>query len=123
MLIGAGTLSGRNRHVLQGSFTLNRQDDGSVLMETSADFFFDGAPDPGWALFQGEPMGVARPKVHAAALATRFGRLPGGVVAVHGIQSGVIPAAFDMSQVDHLFLWCFDPQTPFLLGIGPIEHI
>lgn len=120
MLIGKGRFSGAGGHTLAGSFTLTRQSNG-VLMETSPDFFFDGAPEPDWALFRGIPKDCSDPKVQEIAEVTRFGNMPGGIVPVRGRQVGLILDSVDLNANDTIFLWCF--SVPFILGFGPIEKI
>lgn len=120
MLIGTGRFSPGPGHVMRGTFTLTRQTDG-ILMETSDDFFFDGSPEPDWALYRGVPMDPSDPDVQAAALATRFGNMPGGVVEVRGKQTGLIPASVDIDAYDTIFLWCYG--FPFILGVGPIQRM
>jgi len=119
MLIGKGTFSGRNSHALEGSFSLIQRD-GSVLMETSDDFYFDGSPQPDWALFKGEPLDKDDPAVRAAALATRFGNMPGGIVEIRGRQTGIIQPGSRLAENDTIFLWCY--EIPFILGVGAIER-
>lgn len=120
MLIGSGNFSPGPGHVMTGSFTLTRQSDG-ILMETSSDFFFDGSPEPDWALYSGVPMDPNDPAVQAAALETRFGAMPGGIVTVSGRQTGLIGADVDIDGFTTLFLWCY--QIPAILGVGPIERV
>ena len=117
MLIGTGNFAGTGGHTLFGSFSLTRCRDG-VLMETSADFYFDGAPDPGWALYRGTPKDRTDPDTVLAALTTKFGTLPGGIKEVHGCHAGLIPSGIDIDDYDTVFLWCF--AVPFILGIGRI---
>lgn len=119
MIIGRGTFSPGQGHILRGTFTLTRGETG-ILMRTSADFFFDGSPEPDWALSAGLPVNAADPAVQAAALGTRFGAMPKSQ-PVSGVQTGLLPSGVDFDTVDTLFLWCF--QVPFILGVGPIEHV
>ncbi|SEA85671.1 hypothetical protein [Rubrimonas cliftonensis] len=119
MIIGQGAFTPGNGHDLRGGFTLTRQR-GGVLMRTSADFFFDGSPEPGWALTLGLPVDAGDQAVQAAATATDFQRLPMNV-AVSGEQTGLIPEAIDLDAYNTLFLWCY--RFPFILGVGPIERV
>lgn len=118
MLIGKDTFEGRGGHTLRGTFTLIRGAD-AVLMRTDAAVFFDGSPEPGWALLAGDPAKRGDAEMHAAALATRFGDMPGGIVEIAGCQTGTIIPAATLDDKDTLFLWCF--YSPVLLGAGPIE--
>lgn len=119
MIIGRGAFTPGVGHDLRGGFTLTRQG-GGVLMRTTADFFFDGSPEPGWALAVGIPIDASDSSVRAAAAATDFQRLPMNV-AVSGEQTGLIPDTIDVDAYDTLFLWCY--RFPFILGVGPIERI
>ena len=65
VIIGRGAFTPGVGHDLRGGFTLTRQGDG-VLMRTTADFFFDGSPEPGWALAVGLPIDANDPAVRAA---------------------------------------------------------
>lgn len=120
MLIAKGTLEGRGGHELRGTFAI-RKVNGALEFETSADFFFDGSPAPGFAFTTGQLFTAA----HAAR--TDFLRLPGSgsltgtQIPVSGVQRGVIPATPDFDTFDTVFLWCF--QTPFLLGVGAIDRV
>lgn len=120
MLIGNGTFSPGAGHVLRGTFSLNRQANG-VLMVTSPDFFFDGSPAPGWALSRGVPTDARNPEVQRAAIETDFQRLTDKIEPVSGQQSGLILNAINIDDYDTLFLWCY--QVPFILGVGPIERV
>ncbi|WP_375258715.1 hypothetical protein [Citreimonas sp.] len=120
MLIGNGTFEGRGGHVLRGTFRFDRSDGGVVRLTTSDDFFFDGSPAPGFALSaSGDPSA-------AEAAATDFLRLPGSgslsgaQIEVRGAQGGIVPDSIDIRAQKVLFLWCY--ITPFLLGVGVIEH-
>lgn len=119
MLIGNGTFRGLGGHDMRGTFTLT-QDSNGVLFETSGDFFFDGSPAPGWALFNGIPTDSNDPTVRAAALNTHFGDLAKNQV-VTGKHSAVIPASIDLDAYDTVFLWCY--RFPFVLGVGPISRV
>lgn len=119
MIIGRGAFTPGTGHDLRGDFTLTRQS-GGVLMRTSADFFFDGSPEPGWALVAGLPVDASDRAVQAAAVATDFQRLPMNV-SVAGEQTGLIPDAIDIDAYDTLLLWCY--RFPFILGVGPIERV
>lgn len=120
MLIGRGTFSPGPGHVMRGTFTLTRLG-GGILMETDEDFLFDGSPEPDWALYSGVPMDRLDPNVQAAAQATRFGRMPGGIVQIRGKQTGLIPPSINIDEYDTIFLWCY--QIPAILGVGPIVRV
>ena len=119
MLIGSGRFIGTGGHRLHGTFTLTKLAD-HVLFETSEDFFFDGAPEPGWALSKGTPEDHISPKVSEFASRTRFGEMPGEIIPVRGKQLGRIPGRIWRENFDTVFLWCF--SVPFILGVGPIER-
>jgi len=53
MIIGTGTFSLGENHVMEGIFKLTRQGDASALFETSEDFFFDGSLRARLGLIQG----------------------------------------------------------------------
>lgn len=120
MLIATGKFTGAGGHALRGTFTLTQQDNG-VLMKTSDDFFFDGSPKPGWALFDGIPTDSSDPKVQAVAVNTNFGNLPDGIVEVRDSQIAIIPQTLNLDAYTTIFLWCYD--VPFILGYGSIERI
>ncbi|MEM7695258.1 MAG: hypothetical protein AAF318_12470 [Pseudomonadota bacterium] len=125
MLIGKGSFRGIPDHVLEGTFTLTRQSDGSILFETSDTFMFDGSPEPDWGLNKGVPASNSEPGLEAQMEATRFGNMPTGPlterIPVTGKQTGTIPAGFDLDTVDTIVLWCF--RFPTRLGVGPIERV
>ncbi|MBP1849123.1 hypothetical protein [Rhizobium halophytocola] len=120
MLIATGTFSGRGGHILRGHFTLTQRADG-VLMTTSEDFFFDGAEEPGWALFDRIPQSSADPSLAAAAETLGFGRLAPSSQFPHreivGRRTALIPSRLSVDAYECIFLWCY--ATQFLLGIGP----
>jgi len=123
MIIGTGTFSGRNGYKLEGTFTLTQNDGGSVLFETSEDFFFGnstggGTPAPGFAFFVGDPTGISNDTVGAIAVQTDFLRIADQAVSVSGKQSGSVPASINISDFDTVFLWCY--SVPFVLGVGSI---
>ncbi|WP_422370150.1 hypothetical protein [Hoeflea sp.] len=120
MLIGRGTFTPAPPHTLRGTFSLTRQS-GGVKLETSDSFFFDGSPAPGFALHTGVPVDAQDPVLRANMVATRFLDLPGNVVPVSGVQTGLIPDTTDIDAYDTLVLWCF--AVPFILGFGPIERV
>ena len=120
MRIARGTFTPGQGHVLRGSFSIRF--DGQVhLMETSEDFFFDGSPDPGFALHTGIPVSADNPELQRRMVETRFFDLPGDVVEVRGRRVGTIPPTLDPSAFDTLVLWCF--RFPFILGYGAIERL
>lgn len=120
MIIGFGTFSGAGGHKLDGSFTLTRQKVG-VLMQTSQDFYFDGATSPQWSLSTGVPTDIHDPHVRAAALETQFGSLPGDIQVVLGTQTAMIEPTVDLDIYDTVFLWC--SAMPYILGTGVIKRM
>ena len=119
MLIGVGRFSGMGGHKVSGSFALRRGRAG-VILETSADFYFDGSLEPGWALHPSVPCERTDPRLHAMANATRFGDLPRDVTEIAGRHTAVVPAHIRIEEYNSVFLWCYG--APYLLGIGPIER-
>lgn len=120
MLIARGLFTPGQGHEMRGGFTITT--DGSrFLMETTEDFYFDGSPDPGFALNVGIPRNADDPALRQQMAATRFLNLPGNIVQVHGRHAGVIPPAVDLAAFDTMVLWCFG--FPFILGFGTIERV
>ena len=106
-------------HTLRGSFLI-RDTGGVRRFETSADFYFDGSPAPGFAFHTGIPTQAGDPVLRANMVQTRFLDLPGNVVEIRGAQTGTIPPDFDLDTFDTLVLWCF--AVPFILGYGVLER-
>ncbi|WP_213686211.1 hypothetical protein [Roseicyclus sp.] len=120
MLIARGTFTPGQGHEMRGGFTIKNQE-GRFLMETTEDFYFDGSPDPGFALNIGIPQSASDPELRQRMAATRFLNLPGQVVEVRGRHAGEIPPTLDLVAFDMLVLWCFG--FPFILGFGVIERV
>lgn len=120
MLIAQGAFEGRGIHVMNGTFRIEQEADGKVWLTTSDDFYFDGSPEPGFAISASGDFTAAE------AEATDFLRLPGtgspvgAQTEVHGKQRGEIPEGVDVGAANALFLWCF--QFPSVLGMGVFEH-
>lgn len=95
MLVAQGAFAGRNSHVMQGSFTID-EDGGELWFETSEDFFFDGSPEPGFAV------SISGTLTEAEAISTDFLRLPsagsllGDRIEVRGTYRGRIPTSFEV---------------------------
>ena len=119
MHIGNGTFTSGNGHQLRGTFTLTRQANG-VLFRTDDDFYFGGAPAPGWALCSGVPVDASDPDLQRLAIGTDFQRLTDKIEPVSGPQSGIIPRLIDIDAYDTVLLWCF--QFPVILGFGRIQR-
>ncbi|MFY0610999.1 MAG: hypothetical protein JXQ99_05695 [Hyphomicrobiaceae bacterium] len=123
MLIAQGRFEGRQTHEMRGTFTIVETSDG-LLFETSDDFFFDGSPEPAFALsrYPDPDQGQA-----GEDLDTRFLDLPGTgnltdpSIEVRGKQTGIIGPASALNGKESVFLWCY--LTPFLLGVGRIERV
>ncbi|MEO1110362.1 MAG: hypothetical protein AAFX90_20820 [Pseudomonadota bacterium] len=119
MIITQGTFEGRGGHVLRGSFVIERRG-AEYWLVTSDDFYFDGSPQPAFALSS------SLTPTEAEAHTTRFldlpgsGSLSGSQIEVAGRQEGLIAPGFDPSSTRAVFLWCF--LTPFFLGIGPFDE-
>ena len=120
MIIGCGTFAPGRGHMLRGTFTLTRTADG-ILMETSRDFFFDGALEPSIGLHTAIPFSEGDPVLKRNMIATRFVNLPGGDMPALGRYAGFLPGDTDFDVFNTLVLWCH--ETPFILGIGPIEPV
>lgn len=120
MIIARGTFTPGPPHVLRGSFTI-REDGGALLFETSADFYFDGSPAPGFGLHIGIPTSAGDLALRTNMERTRFLDLPGNVVEVRGQHAGAIPPAINFDAYDTLVLWCF--AVPFILGHGKLERL
>lgn len=120
MIIAKGRFEGRGGHELQGNFVLEELD-GQIWMVTDDSFFFDGSPEPGFAV------SASLTPTEAEAVHSRFLDLPGSgslvgrQIEVSGRQRGRLIAPFNPLTARSVFLWCF--QTPFLLGIGPLEPV
>lgn len=120
MLIATGEFEGRGTHVLHGTFRIEQEADGKVWLTTSDDFYFDGSPEPGFAI---SASGNFTP---AEAAATDFLRLSGtgspvgAQIEVQGKQRGEIPEGIDIGAANAVFLWCF--QFPSVLGVGVLQH-
>lgn len=119
MIIARGRFTPGPPHVLRGGFTI-RDEGGSLLFETSADFYFDGSPAPGFGFHRGVPASASDPVLRANMAETRFLDLPGNVVEVHGVHAGPIPPTIDIGTYDTLVLWCY--AVPFVLGHGTLER-
>ena len=119
MIIGSGSFSPGPGHEMRGTFTLTRQSNG-ILMETSEDFYFDGAPAPGWALSLGVPTNSSDPGVIQAARETDFKRLEIRA-PISGKRNALIPENIDIDSYDTLFLWCY--EFGVILGAAPINRV
>ncbi|WP_132248235.1 hypothetical protein [Primorskyibacter sedentarius] len=84
---------------------------GLQTFSTTADFFFDGAPEPGFAL---SPDGVLS---HSHALSSDFLRLLPNV-SNSGVVTAPLPSGFDIREQKTVFLWCYFAR--FLLGDAPV---
>ncbi len=120
MILATGTWQGRGGHEMRGTFTLTREGD-RLCMATSDDFFFDGSPEPAFAV---------SPDAATDATTARQGRFldllgtgptPAPAIAVRGRQSGLLPEGLAITDIHTIFLWCFG--FPFLLGIGRVVPV
>lgn len=118
MVFTKGTFVAGDGHEMEGGFTMTSQQ-GGVAFETSADFYFDGSPEPGFALTTGTPTFASDPQLLRDVSATRFLNLPGGVVPVNGPQVATIPDSIQFEDFDTVVLWCY--RYPFILGYGRME--
>lgn len=117
MQIGHGDFTPGPPHIMRGSFTLTRQE-GRIWMATSANFFFDGSPEPAFALHKGLPTDKDDPVLRGNMEATRFLDLPRNEPA-EGRFDGPLRPETNIDDFNTIVLWCF--QIPFILGYGPIE--
>ena len=119
MIVAKGTFQGRGGHVMRGTFVIEERSDG-FWMVTDDDFYFDGSPEPAFALSSSSTPTASE------ARDTRFHNLPasgslsGPQIEVEGRQEARIGEALDLDVTKFVFLWCF--LTPFLLGVGPLER-
>lgn len=116
MIMATGSFSGRGGHVLRGDFIF-QQNGTNIEFITSDDFFFDGSPEPGWALTRGNIF------TQASADAGKIGLIPKEVIAADDIVSGrhtlIVPLQLKITDHDAVFLWCY--EFPFLLGVGTLN--
>ncbi|MEM1364319.1 MAG: hypothetical protein AAGH82_01085 [Pseudomonadota bacterium] len=120
MPLGTGSLEGRNSYVVRRTFSLTGDSAEQVQFETSDDFVFErGTPEPGFALFSGDPSGLAGDQIEPTAEDTRFLIIANEIKPVMGRQAATLPDTIDIDVYDHVILWCF--TAPVLLGIGKIE--
>ena len=120
MLIGQGNFIPGPPHEMRGGFTFTLED-SRIRMETSEDFYFDGSPEPAFALHTGIPSDANDPILRANMTATRFLDLPGNVVPSEGRFSGLVRSETHFDDFNTVVLWCF--QVPFILGYGSIERL
>ncbi|MEX0338720.1 MAG: hypothetical protein AB3N11_06735 [Arenibacterium sp.] len=119
MLIAKGELQGCNGHVATGSFTIESEN-GVLWFRTSEDFYFEGAPAPGFAISSG---GVDPAK---EAKTSDFLRLPGTGDPFHaqrpvrGVFEAPLPGSVDIESAVAVFLWCYD--FPGVLGVGKVNR-
>ena len=123
MIVVTGDLHGRGGHILRGRFSFRREA-GRLRFETSEDFFFDGAPSPGWALFHTVPASGQSEGVREAAATGHFGMLAPAsdypYPETRGPQHALLPEALRLDGCRSLFLWCYG--THRLLGVGPFAE-
>lgn len=119
MIIARGIFTPGPPHVLRGGFSIS-ENGGGLLFETSADFYFDGSPAPGFGFNYGIPTSADDPALRGNMARTRFLDLPGNVVEVEGRYAGPIPPAIDIGAYTTVVLWCF--AVPFILGLGLLER-
>ncbi|WP_224816426.1 hypothetical protein [Hasllibacter sp. MH4015] len=122
MLLGRGSLDGRGPYVVEGHFTLTEDHNGQIQFVAGDDFSFSdaegrGMPEPGFALFHGDPTGWPMAVVMPTAKATDFLRLPPNI-AVNGRQSALLSPGLVLDAFDTVILICFRNQT--VLGVGSI---
>lgn len=103
MIIARGTFTPDPAHVLCDGFSI-RENGGTLLFETSADFYFDGSPAPGVGFHTGIPTSTDNLALRGNMAQTRFLDLPGKVVEVEGRHAGPIPPAIDIGTYNTLVL-------------------
>ncbi|MEM8979916.1 MAG: hypothetical protein AAGD04_10550 [Pseudomonadota bacterium] len=111
MTLATGAFQGRSGHTMRGTYSV-RLVSGKQVFETSDDFFFDGAPEPGFAI---SASGVLD---HATAVDTDFLRLAPSVSS-EGVFTAPLPDGVDITEQTTVFLWCYLARA--LLGEAPVE--
>lgn len=111
MTLATGHFTGFGQHVMRGGYVV-REEGGRQIFETTDDFFFDGAPEPGFALSADGAF------TRAAAEDTDFLRLAASA-PVTGKLTAELPQGFHIADQRVVFLWCFDFHV--LLGQAPVE--
>ncbi|MEM6889364.1 MAG: DM13 domain-containing protein [Pseudomonadota bacterium] len=100
-----GGFVGKSNHIITGSVTIEKNDDGSHSVTLSEDFSLDGAPDPR----------VGFGKDGNYVLATDLGELK----SLTGGQTYHVPAAIDVAGFDALYIWCLQFSVP--LGVAALN--
>lgn len=90
-LADAGTFRGINNHTVSGGVSVEKRDEGYVIVLAS-DFDFDGAPDPR----------IAFGKDGSFAKDTDFEPLK----ADKGAQEYLVPETIDPSAFNEVHIWC-----------------
>ncbi|MEM6467072.1 MAG: DM13 domain-containing protein [Pseudomonadota bacterium] len=98
----SGMFEGRSQHITKGTARLVIQD-GVAEVHLSADFTFDGAPDPKVAL--------GRDGYDPASL---MGKLK----SLNGASSYTVPASLDATGYNEVWIWCERFNVP--LGVAKL---
>ncbi|MEX0317650.1 MAG: DM13 domain-containing protein [Ruegeria sp.] len=99
-----GTFEGRSNHVTTGSVTVVKEGD-RYIVELGDDFSLDGGPDPRVALGKD---GTYDPDTKLGALLNLTGK-----------QRYVVPATWDISAHNEVYIWCEVAGVP--LGVAKIN--
>ena len=119
MLIASGKFQGCNGYKVSGAFSFDLRDD-VLWFQTTEDFFFEGAPAPGFAISNGGASPAAEAKMND------FLRLPGTSdpfrkqLEVRGVFRAPLRHTLGLKDALAVFLWCYD--FPGVLGVGEIIH-
>lgn len=98
-------LEGRNDHVVTGTLTIVKEDDGTHTVALGEDFTLDGAPDPKVAFGDGDK---ADPATLLAPLKSKT-----------GAQSYTVPAGIDPTAYSEVYIWC--DQFSVSLGAAALK--
>ena len=99
----SGRFSGASGHAVSGAVSVERTGN-RMLLRLGEDFDFDGAPDP--------KVAFGNDGYDAATIL-------GALQSDSGGQTYAIPAGFDMSGYNEVWIWCEEFAVP--LGMAKIE--
>ncbi len=103
-IVAEGTFAGASGHDTRGAVTIQRTEDGLVVI-LGEDFFHDGAPDPRVGL------GVDGAYDEASDM--------GALEQLAGTQTYVVPDGVEADAYDEVYIWCRQYSVP--LGVAAIE--
>lgn len=99
----SGRFAGASGHAVSGTVSVERTGN-RMLLRLGEDFDFDGAPDP---------------KVAFGKNGYDAATILGALQSDSGQQTYAIPAGFDMSGYNEVWIWCEEFAVP--LGMAKIE--